>query len=70
MIKKEFKITGMSCQHCVAKVEEGISTIDGVKKVKVNLKKSNGKVKYDEEKLSDETIIAKVKEVGYEAQVV
>ncbi len=38
-MKQQFSIEGMSCNHCVARVEEAVSALDGVQKVKVNLKK-------------------------------
>ncbi len=68
-MKSEYKITGMSCEHCVAKVKAGIESIEGVEKVKINLKKGLGKVKYDESSVTDQDICDKVAEVGYEAEV-
>lgn len=38
-MKQQFSIEGMSCNHCAARVEEAVSALDGVQKVKVNLKK-------------------------------
>lgn len=69
-MKKEFKVTGMTCQHCVANVEKGLTGLAGVEKVKINLKKEKAVVKYDENQVSENEIVAKVKEVGYEAEVV
>ena len=68
-MKKIDHIEGMSCDHCVARVEKALSEVPGVKKAKVNLKKANAKVKYDEQLVTDEDIIAKVTEVGYTATV-
>ena len=48
-MKKIYHIEGMSCDHCVARVEKALSEVPGVKKAKVNLKKANAKVKYDEQ---------------------
>jgi len=42
-MKQEFSIKGMSCNHCVERVEDAVHSLDGVKKIKVNLKKENGK---------------------------
>ena len=30
-VKKEFKVAGMSCNHCRTHVEEALNSIDGVK---------------------------------------
>ena len=35
-IKSEFKVEGMHCSHCAAKVETAIKAIDGVKSVKAD----------------------------------
>lgn len=54
-MKQQFSIQGMSCNHCVAKVEETLQTLPGVQKVKVNLKKrrawsNSTKVKFNQTK--------------------
>lgn len=51
------KIKGMSCEHCVKSVTKALNEIDGVKNVKVSLKK--GEASFDEEKPVD---MGKVKE--------
>ena len=43
-MKKQFAINGMSCNHCVANVEKAINQLDGIDKVKINLKKNQGVV--------------------------
>jgi copper chaperone len=69
MAKSELNITGMTCNHCVAKVEEAARAVLGVEKVKVNLKKGLGKVKFDETQTSAEQIAVAITEVGYAATV-
>lgn len=69
MTKSEFKITGMTCNHCVNTVEGAVNALDGVEKVKVNLKKGEGSVKYDESKLDADKIAAAITESGYTAEV-
>lgn len=61
-MKKEIKIDGMHCEHCAAAVEKALSSLDGVKKVKVKLEK--GLAKLDGE-VSDEAIKAAVAEAGF-----
>ncbi|BCA86155.1 mercuric reductase [Enterococcus saigonensis] len=68
-MKQTFNISGMSCEHCVARVEGAIKALPGVKKVKINLKKNNGVVKYDDSQLTDEKIIAAVTAAGYPTEV-
>lgn len=69
-MKQTFSIKGMSCQHCAARVENGINELPGIQKVKINLKKENGVVKFDDNQVSADQIAAKVTEVGYPAEVI
>ncbi len=61
-MKKEIKIDGMHCEHCAASVEKALSSLEGVKKVKVKLAK--GIAKLDGE-VSDEAIRTAVAEAGF-----
>lgn len=36
MATTEFKVTGVSCQHCVAKVKKALESIDSVNNVSVS----------------------------------
>lgn len=69
-MKKEFAINGMSCNHCVATVEKAINGLEGIDKVKINLKKNSGMVKFDEAKVSAEQIASAVTEAGFETEVI
>lgn len=67
-LKKEtFDITGMSCAACAARIEKGVSSMEGMKQVSVNLLKNSMTVSYDEAVLSPDGIIKKVTEIGYGA---
>lgn len=68
-MKQNFSIKGMSCEHCVARVEKGIKELPGIQKVKIQLKKNAGTVKFDESQISGAQIAEKINEVGYEAEV-
>ncbi|MBR2916570.1 MAG: heavy-metal-associated domain-containing protein [Clostridia bacterium] len=63
MKKKIFSVSGMGCKHCKNKVEEIVGGISGVSG-KVNLKKGELLVKYEEE-VPDSLIKEKVEEAGY-----
>lgn len=69
-MKQQFSIQGMSCNHCVAKVEETLQTLPGVQKVKVNLKKAKGLVKFDESQIQSDQIKEKITALGYPAEVI
>lgn len=35
-MKKKFKITGLDCGHCAARLEEALNKISGIESAKVN----------------------------------
>ena len=69
-MKQEFSVKGMSCNHCVARIEEAVGRISGVKKVKVQLKKEKAVVKFDEENVQATEICQAINELGYQAEVI
>ena len=52
--KKVLVVEGMMCEHCAAHVEAAVSKIDGVKSVKVDLKKKTATAKVDRDISRDE----------------
>ncbi len=59
---KQYKVTGMSCAACSARVEKAVSAVEGVKECSVNLLTNTLLV---EGSASAEAIIASVENVGY-----
>ena len=55
-------IEGITCQHCVMSVKKGLSSLDGVAEVIVNLETKTARVtgKVNEEKIKDT-----INELGY-----
>lgn len=68
MEKSTFKITGMTCEHCVSSVETALNEQEGVEKVKVSLKKGNAVIKYDASIQTVDQLTEVVREAGYEAE--
>ena len=64
---KQIKVTGLSCGHCVARVEKAVSGVKGVKKVKVDLTSSMMSVEFDAQITNTEAIKQTVKSAGYGA---
>ena len=50
MKKETYDITGMSCAACSARIEKGISGMEGMQQCSVNLLKNSMTVDYDETK--------------------
>ncbi|AYW44547.1 copper chaperone CopZ [Tetragenococcus koreensis] len=69
-MKQKFSIEGMSCDHCVMRVENAINELPGIQKVKIHLKRSNGVVKFDDTQVNSNQIAKKINDTGYEAKVV
>lgn len=69
-MKQKFTINGMSCNHCVATVEKAVNELPGIQKVKVNLKKNEGVVKFDESQINAQQIAEKVTAAGFDTEVV
>ena len=62
---KKYKISGMSCAACVARVEKAVGALDGVAQCSVNLLTNSMAVESD---LPDSEIIRAVTEAGYGAE--
>ena len=67
MIKKTFYVPDMSCTNCAMKLESLEDTLDGVREINASYHKLQMTIEYDENKLTDEQIIAAVKKKGYQA---
>jgi copper chaperone CopZ len=67
MVKKTFRVEGMSCSNCPIEVEGIEDDLPGIKQVNASYQKGQMVVEYDETRLSEAEIIAAVKRRGYEA---
>ena len=62
---KTIKIKGMSCNHCVMAVIRALRDIDGIRNVKVDLKR--GEATFDEiEPVDMEDVTERIKKAGYD----
>ena len=64
MMKKTVLIEGMSCGHCVKRVEAALKEVSGVKAVAVDLAKKSATVEGDA--LDDAALMGAVTEAGYQ----
>ncbi|MDK3803539.1 heavy metal translocating P-type ATPase [Staphylococcus pseudintermedius] len=65
--EETFKITGMTCAACSARIERVLQRETGIDQINVNLVMENGTVKYDPSQISIEEIYERVAKIGYEA---
>lgn len=63
----QFKIEGMTCAACAARIENVVGRVDGVEAVQVNLASEKGSVEYIPGLIDEQGIIARVEKAGYEA---
>ena len=60
-------VEGMSCMHCVGRVESGLKETAGILEAKVNLEEKKADITFDPETISVDAIKAKIAEIGYKA---
>lgn len=65
MTTKTLKVQGMTCNHCVMRVQKALKGVIGVQDVKVDLQKAEAEVTYDESKVTQEKLSFAVVEAGY-----
>ena len=68
VMKRELKVEGMMCMHCVKHVTDALQAVEGVEKADVDLKKKRAVVTLSAP-VSDEALLSAVKDAGYEATV-
>jgi heavy metal translocating P-type ATPase len=61
---KKFEIEGMSCMHCVGRVDKALNGIEGVTEVKVDLASNSATVNAGG--VADDVLTAAIVEAGYE----
>jgi copper chaperone len=61
-MQKEFKIEGMSCNHCVKEIEKSLS---GINVNRYDVKIGSAKVGFDENEIKEEAIIEAIRKLGY-----
>lgn len=66
MERLSFEIEGMSCGHCVARVEKTLSKLDGVQVLKVDV--GSAEIGYDPERTPFRTIAQALDDAGYPAK--
>lgn len=66
MIDVTLNVDGMSCEHCVNAITKSLLSLDGIKEVKVNLINKTVFVKYDNTKISLDSIKNDIEEQGYD----
>jgi copper ion binding protein len=65
MIVDQFRVSEISCQHCVNAITKEVSALPGVKEVKVNLADKSVRVEHTEDvRVAD--LVKAINEAGYD----
>jgi len=60
-------VEGMACVACAASVKRALKALDGVSEVEVNLERRSATVKYANDKVTPERLVAAITKLGYRA---
>ncbi len=64
-MKKVFKLEGLNCAHCAAKIEEKVAKLEGVKSVAINFMTTKMTLESD---ANMEEVVEKVKKLVNEVE--
>jgi len=62
-------VTGMTCGHCQAKVEQALKGVTGVYTAIVDLEDGEAEVDFNDDAVTAADLITAVKRAGYEAKL-
>lgn len=62
-------VAGMTCENCVAKVDKALRGVEGVKDVKVDLKKQTAMVTFASAAVKPEVLFKAVDDAGFKAAI-
>ena len=66
LVKKEFNVEGMSCEHCVHAIKNALIELEGVSSTEISLERKTVTVEYEEDKLEEALIVSAIEEQGYD----
>jgi len=67
LVSEEFKVKGMHCAACAARLEKALFAVPGVQKASVNFASGSANVHFDARTASRPALVLVIKETGFEA---
>lgn len=61
-----FNVPSISCSNCSGKIQDAVSTLEGVNNVKVDLKTQTVHVEYNPDNIDPQEIKREISSMGYE----
>ena len=65
---ESYKISGMSCASCAARLEKGLIKLNGVENASVNIATEKANIEYDSKKLKSKDLVKLVESLGFKAE--
>lgn len=69
MANIKLRITGMTCGHCLAKVQTALKSVNGVYSAIVDLPDGEAEVDFDDDQVTTAQLIGAVQHAGYGAKL-
>ncbi|HZI22764.1 MAG TPA: cation transporter [Gemmatimonadales bacterium] len=69
MATLKLRVSGMTCGHCQAKVEQALKRASGVYSAVVDLQAGEAEIDFNDDAATTEQLIAAVQHAGYGARV-
>lgn len=69
MANVKLRVTGMTCGHCQAKVEQALKGVTGVYSAIVDLQDGEAEVDFNDDAVTTVQLVAAVERVGYTARL-
>jgi copper chaperone len=70
MANIKLRVTGMTCGHCLAKVEQALKGVHGVYSAVIDLPNGEAEVDFDDDSVTTDVLVAAVGRAGYGAKIV
>jgi len=67
-MKKTLKISGMHCNSCSRLIEDELKYKEGIGSISASYSKEEVEIDFNEDKISEQTIKSKIKELGYDVE--
>lgn len=64
--KVTFSVKGMSCNHCVGRIEKGLKELKGIKDMSISLESGTVNVEYNLNDINENIIKNAIIDTGYE----
>jgi len=69
MANVKLRVTGMTCGHCQAKVEQALKAVNGVYSAVIDLPDGEAEVDFDDDCVTTDQLVAAIARVGYGAKI-